>query len=111
MNSLSLSQMETIEYRDDEELLSLSLGIVTDSSVDQRRRKRKRKDASIPTHPFEGCDGKIFSLLQVREQMLKLDHKRIKSRRWKWPQPDSFAANNSHCSGSKQGGLGVGESE
>ncbi|XP_040995586.1 GRAS family protein RAM1-like [Juglans microcarpa x Juglans regia] len=68
--------MEMIEYRDEEELLNLSLGIVTDSRVERTRKRKRKLDASIPTHPFEGCDGKIFSLLQMREQMLKLDRKR-----------------------------------
>ena len=69
--SLSLSLMEDT---DEEELLNLSLAIVTDST-----RKRKRRDALsfIPMqYSYEGCEGKIFRLLQMREQMLKLDHKR-----------------------------------
>jgi hypothetical protein len=62
-------------YTDEEELLNLSLAIVTESGGD-KTRKRKRGDALSPVHSYEGCEGKIFRLLQMREQMLKLDRKR-----------------------------------
>jgi hypothetical protein len=64
-----------MEYTDEEELLNLSLAIVSESG-DGRTRKRKRGDALSPMHSYEGCEGKIFRLLQMREQMLKLDRKR-----------------------------------
>ncbi|KAK9270457.1 hypothetical protein L1049_026037 [Liquidambar formosana] len=64
--------MEDVE---EEELLSLSLAIVTDSGG-EKKRKRKRGDTFNPLNPYEGCEGKIFRLLEMREQMLKLDHKR-----------------------------------
>ncbi|GMN51957.1 hypothetical protein TIFTF001_021094 [Ficus carica] len=58
--------MEAMED-DHEKLLNLSLAIVADSGGDQSKRKRRRRD-------HDGCEeGKIFRLLQMREQMLKLD--------------------------------------
>jgi hypothetical protein len=69
--------MEDME--DQEELLNLSLANVTDSNGDmKRKRKRSRADVSNPLmNTYEGrSEGKIFRLLQMREQMLKLDHKR-----------------------------------
>ncbi|KAJ9146010.1 hypothetical protein P3X46_028331 [Hevea brasiliensis] len=57
---------------EEEELLNLSLAIVTDSGGD---RKRKRKIRAL-LDPYEGCEGKIFRLLQMREQMLKPGFKR-----------------------------------
>ncbi|XP_017980934.1 PREDICTED: protein SCARECROW [Theobroma cacao] len=67
-----------MEDTDEDELLNLSLSIVTDPGG-ERNRKRKTKDISKPFNPsYEGCEGKIFRLLQVREEMLKVDHKRKK---------------------------------
>lgn len=75
-----------MEDIDEEKLLNLSLSIVSDSGGLGRKWKRKRKenniDLSSSSSPFyysyhhEGFEGKIFRLLQMREQMLKLDHKR-----------------------------------
>ncbi|KAL0437989.1 UNVERIFIED_CONTAM: GRAS family protein RAM1 [Sesamum latifolium] len=63
-----------MEGIDEEEFLSLRLAVDTDCSH-ERKRKRKRREA--PNHSDSTCDeGKIFALLQMREQMLKLDHKR-----------------------------------
>ncbi|PSS00153.1 DELLA protein [Actinidia chinensis var. chinensis] len=71
-----------MEGTDDEELLSLRLAIVTNSGC-ERKRKRKRKEAVVLINPSidlnEGCEGKIFGLLQMREQMLKLDHHKRKA--------------------------------
>ncbi|KAF5749317.1 hypothetical protein HS088_TW04G01285 [Tripterygium wilfordii] len=76
-----------IKYEDEddkeEELLNLSLAIVTaDSSgaaAEKRMRKRKRRVVSSSLNSLEGCEGKIFGLLQMREQMLKkLDRRRDK---------------------------------
>ncbi|VVA37261.1 Hypothetical predicted protein [Prunus dulcis] len=68
-----------MEDIDDEELLNLSLAIVT-TSGGERVKKRKRRDHKnvlvSPLNSYEGCEGKIFRLLQMREQMLKLDHKK-----------------------------------
>ena len=64
-----------MEDIDDEGLLDLSLAIVTDSGV-ERKRKRKRREVLDSLSSYEGCEGLIFKLLQMREQMLKLDHKR-----------------------------------
>ncbi|CAL5333558.1 unnamed protein product [Camellia sinensis] len=67
-----------MEGTDEEELLSLRLAIVTDSGC-ERKRKRKTKEAfNFNTlDSSEGCEGKIYGLLQMREQMLKLlDQKR-----------------------------------
>lgn len=76
-----------MEDIDEEKLLNLSLSIVSDSAGLERKWKRKRREnniglSSCSTSPFyysyhhEGFEGKIFRLLQMREQMLKLDHKR-----------------------------------
>ena len=62
-----------MEDTDEEELLDLSLAIVTDSRVEKKRKRRKALDSSSSN---EGCEGLIFELLQMREQMLKLDQKR-----------------------------------
>ncbi|KAI8019682.1 GRAS family protein RAM1 [Camellia lanceoleosa] len=67
-----------MEGTDEEELLSHRLAIVTDSGC-ERKRKRKTKEAfNFNTlDSSEGCEGKIYGLLQMREQMLKLlDQKR-----------------------------------
>ncbi|KAB2040353.1 hypothetical protein ES319_D02G077200v1 [Gossypium barbadense] len=71
-----------MEDRDEEEEhLNLSLAIVTDpNGENSRKRKRKLLNVCNPLNPsHEGYfEGKIFKLLQVREEMLKLDHKRSK---------------------------------
>ncbi|OMO56739.1 Transcription factor GRAS [Corchorus olitorius] len=77
----------------EDELLSLSLAIITDPGG-EKNRKRKRSRLNIVSNTqkplndsnnnsstsssYEGynCEGKIFKLLQVREEMLKLDQKR-----------------------------------
>ncbi|KAJ4826183.1 hypothetical protein Tsubulata_034280 [Turnera subulata] len=69
------------DNEDQEELLNLSLAIVSDSSYEDGERKKKRRVVFEPldsSYSSEGsCDeGKIFRLLQMREQMLKLEHKR-----------------------------------
>lgn len=77
---------------DEEKLLNLSLSIVSDSACLERKWKRKRRESTIAlssssTSPalfynshhhlhHEGFEGKIFRLLQMREQMLKVDHRR-----------------------------------
>ncbi|KAG8633388.1 GRAS family protein RAM1 [Manihot esculenta] len=65
--------MEGLE--EEEELLNLSLAIVTDSGGD-KKRKRKTRSLFDPLNSYAGCEGKIFRLLQIREQMLKPNHKR-----------------------------------
>ncbi|KAI3464416.1 hypothetical protein Pfo_021079 [Paulownia fortunei] len=61
---------------DEEEFLSLRLAIVTDYGC-ERKRKRIRKETPNHSDSSESCEeGKIFKLLQMREKMLKLDHKR-----------------------------------
>ncbi|XVF29964.1 hypothetical protein REPUB_Repub16aG0016500 [Reevesia pubescens] len=68
-----------MEDTDEEELLNLSLAIVTDPGGENNNKKRKRRVNNVckPLNtPYEGCEGKIFKLLQVREEMLKLDQKR-----------------------------------
>ncbi|XVF63263.1 hypothetical protein PTKIN_Ptkin09bG0073600 [Pterospermum kingtungense] len=67
-----------MEDSDEEELLNLSLAIVTDPGG-QKSRKRKTMVNNVckALNPsYEGCEGKIFRLLQVREEMLKFDQKR-----------------------------------
>lgn len=70
----------------DEELLSLRLAIATGSSssslaCEKKIKKRKRRDHGFINNTFELSDddesyeGKIFSLLQTREHMLKLDQR------------------------------------
>ncbi|MBA0721229.1 hypothetical protein Golax_008790 [Gossypium laxum] len=58
----------------EEEPLNLSLAIMADPGGEKINRKRKRR-VPLPSS-YEGCEGKIFKLLQVREEMLKLDYKR-----------------------------------
>ncbi|KAL2503489.1 Protein SCARECROW [Abeliophyllum distichum] len=58
---------------DEEEFLSLRLAIVTDSGREVKR-KRKRSESADSSESFE--EGKIFSLLQMREQMIKVDQRR-----------------------------------
>ncbi|XP_065848044.1 GRAS family protein RAM1-like [Euphorbia lathyris] len=53
---------------EEEDLLNLSLAIVTDSGHRDRKRKRMILNSN--------CDANIFRLLQMREQMLKPDTKR-----------------------------------
>ncbi|KAJ0025512.1 hypothetical protein Pint_07762 [Pistacia integerrima] len=60
----------------DDEFLSLSLAIVEDNSCAATDRRRKRKRRASFDHLLSYCEGKVFSLLQMREQMLKLNHKR-----------------------------------
>ncbi|XP_044509877.1 GRAS family protein RAM1-like [Mangifera indica] len=64
----------------DDEFLSLSLAIVEDNSRDRRRKRKRRVSLDHPVsnaYDHEGyCEGKVFRLLQMREQMLKLDNKR-----------------------------------
>ncbi|XP_044474455.1 GRAS family protein RAM1-like [Mangifera indica] len=68
---------------DTDEFLSLGLAIVKDNSCaaegDQggKRKGRVSFDHSLSNAYDEGyCEGKVFRLLQMREQMLKLDYKR-----------------------------------
>ncbi|KAF8404208.1 hypothetical protein HHK36_009091 [Tetracentron sinense] len=56
---------------DEEDLLNLRLAVVADSGGE--RKKRKRRDG---LNSYQGYEGRIFGLLQMREQMLKLDPKR-----------------------------------
>ncbi|PHU19804.1 hypothetical protein BC332_10955 [Capsicum chinense] len=67
----------------EEEFLSLRLAILNNSSCcDQRNinkiKKRKRRELEfINTWDLnESCEGKIFSLLELRESMLKIDVKK-----------------------------------
>ncbi|XAR62649.1 hypothetical protein NMG60_11017490 [Bertholletia excelsa] len=64
--------MEGIEA---EEFLSLGLAIVSDSGG-ERKRKRKKQEAfpGLNLNDQGSKEGKIFGLLQTREQMMKLDH-------------------------------------
>lgn len=69
--------MEDLDEEGDQ-LLNLSLAIVTNSGG-ERMKKRKRRDentSKLSSSSYEGCEGKIFRLLQMRELMLKLDHKK-----------------------------------
>ena len=64
-----------------EELLNLSLTIVSDSNGADMNMKRKRSREDHVFNPlmnsYEGCrEGKIYSLLRMREQMIKLDDKK-----------------------------------
>ncbi|POO00220.1 GRAS transcription factor [Trema orientale] len=69
--------MEAVDG-DEEKLLNLSLAIVSDSGGEMKRKRNSRHN-NVSTS-YEGCtEGKIFLLLQMREQMLKLDHKRSKA--------------------------------
>ncbi|XVE60812.1 hypothetical protein DITRI_Ditri05aG0157000 [Diplodiscus trichospermus] len=66
-----------MENTEEEELLNLSLAIVADPGGENNRKRKRRVNVCKPLNPsYEVCEGKIFKLLQVREEMLKLDHKR-----------------------------------
>ncbi|KAM5562050.1 GRAS family protein RAM1-like [Rosa sericea] len=68
--------MEDIDEEGDE-LLNLSLAIVTNSGGERMKKRRRRENTGdLSSSSYEGCEGKIFRLLQMREQMLKLDHKK-----------------------------------
>ncbi|XP_019154802.1 PREDICTED: scarecrow-like protein 23 [Ipomoea nil] len=70
----------------DEELLSLRLGIATGSNKKKimMKRKRKRRDDNFINNTLvlsddESYEGQIFSLLQTREQMLKVEKRAAKA--------------------------------
>ncbi|KAJ6681794.1 SCC1 / RAD21 FAMILY MEMBER [Salix koriyanagi] len=70
-----------MEDKEEEELLNLSLTIVTDSNGADMNMKRKRSREDHVLNPlmnsYEGCsEGKIYRLLRMREQMIKLDDKK-----------------------------------
>ncbi|PWA86421.1 Transcription factor GRAS [Artemisia annua] len=65
--------MEGIEA--DEQLLSLGLAIVIDSSR-ERKVKRKRRESFKPLDTNRISEGKMFSLFETREMMLKKENKR-----------------------------------
>ncbi|XP_073287630.1 GRAS family protein RAM1-like [Primulina huaijiensis] len=69
-----------MEGMDHEEFLSLGLAVTDYKSGCERKRKRKRMELAFPSDSSdEICEGsKIFSLLQLREQMMKIGHKAIK---------------------------------
>ena len=94
--------MEDIE---EEELLNLSLTIVTDSNGADMNMKRKRSREDHVFNPlmtsYEGCsEGKIYRLLQMREQMIKLDDmpKEVVEDFGKKASFDSLASHNFHRS-------------
>ncbi|GKV32318.1 hypothetical protein SLEP1_g40933 [Rubroshorea leprosula] len=62
-----------MEDREGEGLLRLSLAVVSDCGGE---KSRKRKRTMLNFNPLNSYEGKIFHLLQVREEMLKPDHKR-----------------------------------
>ncbi|KAK6115536.1 hypothetical protein DH2020_007805 [Rehmannia glutinosa] len=64
------------EIDDQEEYLSLSLGLVTNSSY--KRKRITNTEETTPNHSDSSEsyeEDKIFSLFHTRDQMLKLDHK------------------------------------
>ncbi|KAJ7973951.1 GRAS family transcription factor [Quillaja saponaria] len=62
-----------MEDIDERELLNLSLAIVRDTSGGEKKNKRK---SDALNNSDEGYEGKIFMLLQMREQILRQDHKK-----------------------------------
>ncbi|KAK6132411.1 hypothetical protein DH2020_033850 [Rehmannia glutinosa] len=67
--------MFEMEEIDEEEFLSLRLAVVTEHGKRKRNRKENPNDRSDSCESYE--KGKqIFDLLQMREQMLKLDQKK-----------------------------------
>lgn len=80
--ALSLSPtmlMEGFDDSDEEEFLCLRLSIAADSGCDERERKRKREPTpslSFSSDQSYEEEGKILSLFQTRDLMLKQDHKR-----------------------------------
>nr|XP_043638045.1 GRAS family protein RAM1-like [Erigeron canadensis] len=75
-----------MEIVEDERLLSLGLAIVIDSSRAERKMKRKRREICYKSFDDDDDDdttdgvavseGKIFSLFEAREIMLKKENKR-----------------------------------
>ncbi|KAL5778949.1 hypothetical protein ACOSQ2_009686 [Xanthoceras sorbifolium] len=63
-----------MEDTDEEEFLNLSLAIVADTC--KRKRKRRATTLNHNNSYHEGFEGKIFGLLQMRDQMLKLETRR-----------------------------------
>lgn len=61
-----------MEDSDDDGILDLSLAIVTDSGME----KRKKMKMTTVLDSLSSYDGLILELLEIREQMLKLDQKR-----------------------------------
>ncbi|XP_039051558.1 GRAS family protein RAM1-like [Hibiscus syriacus] len=68
-----------------EEPLKLNLAIMADPGVEKFENKKRKRNVHACKPPLnnvpsshEGCEGKIFKLLQVREEMLKLDHHKQK---------------------------------
>lgn len=65
-----VADQDVDDDHDQEELLNLSLAIVTDH--DQKRRsKKKRRVVFSTSSAADQEEGKVFKLLQTREQMLK----------------------------------------
>ncbi|WVZ15672.1 hypothetical protein V8G54_013238 [Vigna mungo] len=67
-----------MEGSEEEELLNLTLSV--DAGGERRKKGRARDDDTnslvIPMKSSEGYEGKIFRLLQMRELMLREDHRR-----------------------------------
>lgn len=71
-----------MEDSEEEELLNLSLSVAP--GRERRKKKGRKRDNNnnnvnsiiIPMNSNEGCEGKIFKLLQMRELMLRQDQRR-----------------------------------
>ncbi|KAI4388805.1 hypothetical protein MLD38_001102 [Melastoma candidum] len=79
-----------MEDHDDFLNLSLSIRVAGSSSEDARAKKRMRREreresdaeTAAPGNgaPLDGSEGKIFKLLQMREEMLKTEPSRGRHR-------------------------------
>ncbi|KAH6789058.1 hypothetical protein C2S51_004064 [Perilla frutescens var. frutescens] len=69
--------MLRMEECDEEEFLCLRLAIAADSGCERKRKRKETPDLSYSSsdQSYEE-EGKILSLFQMRDQMLKLHHKR-----------------------------------
>ncbi|KAM7510950.1 hypothetical protein LguiB_009825 [Lonicera macranthoides] len=58
-----------------EEFLCLGLAIVTNPTCERKPKRKWKEEAFNPFNSITGgCEGKILRLLQMREQMIKVDH-------------------------------------
>ncbi|KAK7380600.1 hypothetical protein VNO78_33115 [Psophocarpus tetragonolobus] len=67
-----------MEDSEEEELLNLTLSVAAGREREKKGRRRDNSDTnySIPMKSNDGYEGKIFMLLQMREMMLRKDHRR-----------------------------------
>ena len=67
-----------MEDSEEDELLNLSLSVAADRERKKKGKTIRENNASMSgtMSSYEGYEGKIFRLLQMRDQMLRQDHRR-----------------------------------